>query len=362
MATTGTQTEATDPADLASNIADAALVRVVSRADGDGLAAAAILGSALAERDIPRHLTVASPSEATVPDSEPGTVTIDVETLEAAGTHDSVALDAYETAAAMGTDPDPGLAIAGAKAVHVPPQGQALTDAEAQGLAERAGVGIPTPDLVSGLAYSGWLHASFSGDEDATEAFLDEHDLRPIEEDRTHLADAIALAVTDTMAAERTTDALAQLLGPQTSPTAFETVGGYADVLRAAAASDPGRGLVALLGDVDEDRLLYHWRSYGESVHAAVSTVSTDGKLATGTVDAVNPADVARLAHGYRVEADRVAIEGPDSVALAASEASARAELEAAYPDTAVHGTTSLATVQTEAGLDPLESASEVTR
>lgn len=366
MATTGTPTAASEPADLANTLDGSALARIQSRADGDGLAAAAILGNALAELGIPRHLSVSPDVEPTNPDTETeaGAVTIDVRTLDAACNNNSLALCAYETAVAMGADPDPGMAIGGAITAHVTPRGNALADAEAQGLTERPGVAIPTPDLVSGLAHSSWLRAPFSGDEDATADFLDEHALRPIDgtEDRKRLASAIAFIVTESMAQERTTDALASALGPQTSPTAFETVGGYADVLRAVAARAPGVGLAALLDEVDEAALLDHWRSYGDAVHEAVSNISTDSDIATGIVEEVRPADVARLAHAYCVETKRVSVTGPTSIALAANDDAATSLLEAEFPDQPVRGTAQLATVRTDAGLEAIDSMSEVSR
>jgi hypothetical protein len=353
MATTESRATWT-PSELGAHLRGADRVRVVSRADGDGLAGAAILADALSALDIPRHLALAPTREAAAPrlDAAGTAVALGFDDLEQS-CGDSAALCAFETARELGTDPDPGLALAGAACAGVRPSDPAREAAREQGLTERPGLAIPTEDVTRGLAYTGLLHADFSGDEAATADFIADRDLPEPLDDAAHrdLASAVALRVTDGARPDRATAALATALGPRTSPTAFETIGGYADVLRAAAAMDPGAGLAALLGGVDEDTLLETWQAYGAALHEAVADLPTDDPVAS--VD-IAPADVARLGRDFRVDAARVVVAGPDSVALAA-ETNARSTLDAHYPDEQPAGTDTLATVQTT-DLGPAEA------
>ncbi|MFW6004491.1 MAG: hypothetical protein ACOCPV_02510 [Halodesulfurarchaeum sp.] len=364
MATTGT-TRAREPADLASDLRGADLVRVVSRADGDGLAGAAILGQALTDLGIPRHLALSPSRDAAAPrlESDGTAVALGFENVDGSCSGDSAASCAFDLARELGTDPDPGLALAGAASAGVPPEEPPLEAARKQGLTERPGLAIPTADVTAGLAYSGLLHADFSGDETATAAFLAELDFpeEPDADAHRNLASAVALEVAAGASTERATDALADALGPRTSPTAFETIGGYADVLEAAAAMDAAGALAALLGDTDEATLLDHWRNYGAALHDAVADLPAGGgAVELASVD-VPPAPVARLGRDFRVDAERLYVAGPDSIALATRKADARSRLESHFPDEQPAGTDTLATVQTTE-LDPIERAIEAER
>ncbi|MFB6085527.1 MAG: hypothetical protein ABEJ84_01760 [Halodesulfurarchaeum sp.] len=364
MATTGT-TRARKPADLASDLRGADLVRVVSRADGDGLAGAAILANALTAIGIPRHLALSPSRDAAAPrlDAEGTAVALGFEHFDGSCQGDSAAYCAFELARELGTDPDPGLALAGATCAGVSPAGPALETARDRGLTERPGLAIPTADVTTGLAHSGLLHADFSGDEAETADFLAGLDLpEPLDESgHRKLASAVALRVTEGTTTDRATAQLANALGPRTSPTAFETIGGYADVLAAGAAIDAGGALTALLGDTDETALLESWREYGVAVHEAVAALPAGNEtVELATVD-IPPLAVARLGRDFRVNAERLYVAGPDSIALATREANARSTLESHYPDEQLAGTDTLATVRT-ADLDPVERSVEAIR
>ena len=359
MATTETPEETGAPADLASQVRGADLVRVVSRADGDGLAAAAILGRACADQDLPRHVSVSPSREAaTARLEESGAgIALGFDGPDGFCSEDSAALCAYETAVALGANPDPGLALAGAVAAGVPPKGPALEAAEEQGIERRAGLSVPTTDVTTGLAYTGLLHADFSGDEEATSAFLEDLDLADPRDTQSHktLASAVAMEVTDGPTGKQAIESLQRALGPLESPGPFETVGGYADVLGAAASLDPGKGLVALLGSIDEDRLLDLWQTYGATLHEAVADLSeSDGEPLTTTVEDVSPLDVAGLGYTYAVDADRLYVSGSDSIALAAGEDNARSVLASKFEEESVTGTDTLATVATDADLEAI--------
>jgi hypothetical protein len=363
MATTGTATESRDPVNLASDLHDADLVRVVSRADGDGLAAATILGAALADRDIPRHLSLAPSRKRVAPrlEGDDTVIVLGFQGFEQSCNADSAAACAYELAQELGTDPDPGLALAGATVAGVPPADPALEAARDRGLTQRPGLAIPTADMATGLAYTGWLHAEFSGDEEATTKFLADLDLPEPMNEQGHrmVASAVALEATDTQPSERASTAIANAVGPRTTPTAFETIGGYADVLNAATKMDAGAALAALLTGA-ESRLLEMWQMYGAKVHEAVAELpQTETPVETATVEGIPPEDVARLGRDFRVPADRFYVEGPATIALATREETAIETLENRVPEAAVSGTNTLATVRTDADLGTLLADTE---
>jgi hypothetical protein len=353
MATTGTRADRSEPAALAGHLRGAECVRIVSRADGDGLAAAAIFGDALATLGVPRHLSMARAREAAAPRFEAAGTALapGFADLGPACPRDSAALWAFETARELGADPDPGLALAGAIAAGAPLQGAALKAVSQDGLERRPGVASPTTDVAEGLAYSGLLHAPFSGDEDAAAAFLDELD-RPTgqtDDSRTDLASAVALAATEDRISNRAVSQLHGALAPHPSPTDFATIEGYGDVLRAAARVEPGAALAATLGTVDAELLLDKWRSYGSDLHRAIEDLPADEDRVTAMVEAVSPRDVIRLGHAYRGPAAELAVAGPDSLALATTEREAVSVLEDRFTDARVTGSESMATVWTEA-------------
>ncbi|MGM0372640.1 MAG: exonuclease [Halobacteriota archaeon] len=367
MATTGTADENWTPDGLAGHLRGAPLARVVSRADGDGLAAAAILGRALAARNIPRHLSLSpTAADATTRISESGTaVALGFSVGDHACNPDSAALCAYAVARELGTEPDPGLAIAGAVAADVEPHGPALDAANERGLEHRPGLAIPTADPAVGLAHTGLVHADFSGSVEAAGDFLGPLDL-PAELDadaNERLASAVALAATDTARPDRATRAIEAAIAPRTSPTDFETVEGYADVLNASAAMAPGQALAALLGTQDRTTLRSLWEQYGTALHRAVEDLSqAESPVATGTVEAIPPRDVARLGRDFHVDADRLYVAGTDAVALATSEENARERLETAFPAAQITGTDRLATVRAETDLETVLTEVEPTR
>lgn len=359
MATTGTDGET---AGLAADLRGARLARVVSRADGDGLAAAAILGRALAAVGIPRHLSLAPSAAAAASRLEEAGTAVPLGVPDSDCRFESAARCAYAAARELGTDPDPGLALAGSVAAGIEPQGPALDAARERGMQVRPGLAVPTADLATGLAYSGHVHASFSGDRAAAQEFLDNLGL-PEELDeaaRERVASAVALEATDATA--RAATAIERALAPRTAPTGFETVGGYADVLSAAAARDPGRALAALLGSEDHETLVALWTDYGTALHDGVEAVTADGAVATGRVEAIPPRDVARLARDFAVPAERVYVAGPASIALATADPAARSLLETRFDSQQIAGTETLATVRTDSNVETVRDEIEANR
>lgn len=369
MATTGRSTDATPATDaVATLLRDAEFVHLVGRTDGDALAAAGILGTALDAIDTPYQVslaTSAADAEDRLLDGGPA-IGLGLDVGSAALTSGSVALAAFETAAGLDTstgadhEPDPILAIAGAVAGGYAPQGPALEAAKSQGVERRPGLGLPTADIGAGLAYSGWLHGSFSGDEQAAGAFLAELDL-PAELDadaHTRLASAVALDVTDSD--DGSVDSIERVLAPLGGPAPFETVEGYGDVLDALAMTDPGTGLSFVLGHADRSDAIDVWRDAGERLHRTLErlSVSTAGDTAAGSVEDVAPSRVARLVRDFRVSESSVLISGPDSIALATEEDDARELLGAVFDPLRVSGTSRLAVADETA--DPMDVTADI--
>lgn len=354
MATTGRSTDATPAPDaVATLLRDAAFVHLVGHENGDALAAAGILADALDALDTPYQVSLAS-STADAEDRllDGGTTLgLGLDVGDSALGPDSAALGAFETAAVLGTDPNPILAIAGAVAGGFVPQGPALEAAEADGVERRPGIGLPTADIGAGLAYSGWLRGSFSGDEQAAGAFLADLDL-PAELDadaHTRLASAVALDATGS--GSEGVGALDRVLAPLGASGPFETIEGYADVLDALAATDPGTGLAFVLGYEDRSAAIDAWKEAGERLHRTIErlSLSSESDVAFAEIEADAPRRVARLVRDFWAAGSAVVIRGQDSLALATHEDDARQLLGSVFDTSRVSGTESLAVVD-EAG------------
>lgn len=369
MATTGRSTDAVhDPERAATLLGDADFVHLLGRRDGDALAAVGLLGRALEGRDIPYQVSLAPHSAAAerrmMDQSLSVGAGLDAGDLRLA--HEAVSLEAYDIAAALDADPDPVLAIAGTVAGGTVPNGAAYDAAQEKGVTRRPGVGIPTADPAVGLAYSGLLHADFSGDEDAAQSFLDAldvaHDADAMEESEgtdeplnteeayTRIASAVALEVSESEHEGRTSRGLERLLAPLSSPGPFETVEGYADVLDALAHHDPGTGVAFILGDADRETALSSWKQAGARLHRAVVSLSLDQSdgVAVATVEDIDPTPVARLVRDFRVPERAVIVGNGESVALATTDRDAGSWLAETFEDGLVADGDTLATVETE--------------
>ncbi|MEF8828182.1 MAG: hypothetical protein V5A49_04065 [Haloarcula sp.] len=309
MSATGRKpTPATSPGDLAGSLREAAFVRLVSDATGEALAATGLLARAL--DDTPFQASVVRPFED--PDRTTETdITVAVGRTQPTADvtlTDRAAATAFETARELGATADPALALAGTIAAG-DVDGTVAEAAEQAGLERRPGVAVPGTDLADGLAHSTLFVAPFSGDADAAQATLADLGLGGESvpagdhsaDDHRRLASLVALAVTAD-APPRAADAVQRALRP-TAGGPFETVGGYADVLDAAAREQPGTAVALALGHeaVREDALAA-WRSHAARAHEAVSEATTgryDG-LFVARGDAMPTGTVARLFADYR--------------------------------------------------------------
>ncbi|MFB6219852.1 MAG: exonuclease RecJ [Halolamina sp.] len=325
----------------AETLASAPFVRVVAANDGDSLAAAGVLAGACEQRATPFQLRLGT-----------GSATEDAVTVAIGpvGVEGDVTLsrpaspEAYATANALGTDPDPILALAGTLAAgeRVEAAEAALRDAQdAERVQRRPGVAIPTDDYTVGLAASTRLHAPFSGDESAAAALLAE--LREGHDDSgdTDAADSFgrrlaSLVAIDTVTAEgatpRAAEQVERALRPYATPDGpFATLGGYADVLDAVSRTAPGAGIPLVLGRRsvgDEDTreaALDAWRSHGETVHRLLREAETARHhgLSVIRVPGSDPAAlpaVARLSRDFRAPEPTVLAVTDGAAAVAGAE------------------------------------------
>ena len=270
-------------------------------------------------------------------------------------------LRAYRIAVEISRDtgpaaPDPTLALAGIVADGANPAsvaGDLVETAEAAGtVVRRPGVAIPVDDVVDGLTHSTLLHAPFSGDRDATAAVLSSlslpdgaTDADTDAEPRRSVASCVALAVAgDDDATPRAADAVERALRPYATPEApFATLGGFADVLTAAAREQPGTGIALALGHGGPEAALDAWRTHGRAVHTGLDSASTtrhDGvfvaRVGGGTAGAPGRlATIARLAGDFRSPEPLVVVVGDGVAAISArasGAADAAATLVAAFP------------------------------
>ncbi|AXR78450.1 exonuclease [Natrarchaeobaculum sulfurireducens] len=351
-----------DQPPLTPGLESAGFVRLITRADGDALAASGIIARSLAERGTPFQVAVRrTVSQRTARMQAPDVG--DDELLIAVGAVDAevprvdapdrpATLAALELARDLETTPDPMLALAGLVAAGVEPgAGESewvLESAIDRDLVERRpGIAIPTAAPVDGLAYSTRLRAPWSGDREATADALGAVGVDPettsLEPDlRQTVGSVVALDVVGAKAAnERAADTVAQTLNPYATPAGpFETVGGYADVLEATARIEPGTGAALAMGHDAHEPALAAWRRYGRRAHEALSSASTgryDGlfvvEIDDGPVEAV-----ARIAAAYRSPEPTTLVVGPEEAALVAHEELSASTVERIARDLASEG------------------------
>ncbi len=337
----------------------AGFVRIVSRADGDALAAVGIVARALAERETPFQAavrpTVGSRTDRVADDDATETLAIgaiDGDARRLAPSDRPTTLAACDLARELGVEPDPVLALAGAFAAGVEPGAgeteHLLETARDRGLLERRpGVAIPTDD-VADLAYSTLCRAPWSGDGEATTESLADLDLDLDDEDLDdetwrRVGSLVALeAIGDESATERAAHAVGRVLNPHATPEGpFATVGGYADVLEATARVAPGTGIALAIGHDASESALEAWREHGRRAHDALDGASTgryDGLFVVGVDD--GPVEtVASVAARYRSPEPNVLAIGDGEAGIATLEArslggpleAASRELEADY-------------------------------
>ncbi|WP_246999440.1 exonuclease [Halosolutus gelatinilyticus] len=354
MSTEGRSAEQTS---AAAAIESASFVRFVTRADGDGLAASGLLARSLADRGTPFQVTIGrtvasrtAKAAASADTDRAGDETIVIGTADAdvprVGTTDRPAtFAACEIVRELGATPDPILALAGLAAAGIDPgAGESewlLEAARDRGLIDRRpGAVVPTADPVDGIAYSTRVRAPWSGDPEATREALGavadaaRDDPESLDgDDHRAIGSVVALdAVGDETASETAATAIQRALRPYATPDgAFATIGGYADVLAAAARTEPGTGAALTMGHDAVDPALSAWREHGRRAHAALDEASTgryDGLFVVGT-DGGPVEAIARVAAAYRSPEPTALAIGDGEAGLAAREDDLGATVEA---------------------------------
>lgn len=313
---------------LAGQLREAAFVRLVAADDGDSVAAAALLAGTLDEAGVPYQLSVTPVTDRFECQTEADLRVAIGRSVDA--TAETIGLDgpATETAHAVATEFGVNrldLALAGAVAATGHPGSDLSTAAAEAGIERRPGVGVPTADLATGLAYSTLVVAPFSGDVDAAESAVHEagidHGSDATTDERRKLASQVALAVAgDDAGTARGAERIERFLRPLVGGP-FETIPGYADVLETLAAEQPGLALAAALQRADRESVLDAWCGHAASAHGAVRTArySRHDGFTVVRCDGTPPVDtVARLVLSYRTPEPLVLVVG-DGVAAARS-------------------------------------------
>lgn len=328
MGRTGTGTAA-----AVETLESASFVHLLAHADGDSLAAAAVVARALDDDGRPFHLSVvrtAAEAERRVATTDADTtccvVGVDAPAAAAVrGTPRSAA--AATVATALGASPPATLSLAGVLAAGATPD--ALPDEATADVARHPGVGVPTADLADGLAHSTLVHAPYSGDASAASAALADLGV-----DATAAADgATGRRVASLLALDATTDAPAQAATAVTRALRphrggpLETVEGYADVLDLLARRAPGLATALALGHDVTDAARDAWRTAASAVHRAVREAEV-ARHSGVVVARVGDADVwtaARLLRDYRASEPAALAVGDGEAALATTDADAAA-------------------------------------
>jgi hypothetical protein len=348
MSTAGGHPE--DGADaLAEPLGSASFAHIVSHADGDSVAAAGVLGRALAARNVPYQVSVArtpADTDRRLDGAEGTTVALGLR----APTVDAEARAAPSAAAfgavrkLSGAEIDPALTLAGGLAAGRPPGSERVP---AGGFERRPGVAVPVADLADGLAHSTLLRAAWSGETDRARAALAELGLPAELGDgaRTKLASAVAIDATDD-APPRAAESVERALRPHVGGP-FETLGGYADVLECLARAAPGTATALALGHGVREAALDAWREHAAAAHAALD--AADGARYAGVcVYHGTPVwTLARLAREFDSPEPAALAVGKEAVALATTGRDARATLADEAPGGAA-GRSTLAYAETD--------------
>ncbi len=332
MAASGRATGATPaPEQTATALRDAPLVRILTRRDGDAIAAAGLLARTLADLDTPFHVApTASRVERArrVQQGDPEATTVAIGAVERADitiAGENATATAVAIARAADSDPAPTLALAGVIAAGGDPTTlpTVLDQAQAQGIHQRPGVGIPTSDPIDGVAASLWIHAEFSGHPDQLREELVTVGIDPdgwpfTESERRKLASLIAIRATEGPAPMRAATSINRLLRPYVGEGPFPTVEGYAEVLDAVAREHPGTAITVAIGETATDAAEQSWRTHAQAVHAAIDAASITrvDDLAVITTDTTRTLSTARVLQRSHVSAPVTVVIGSDSVAL----------------------------------------------
>lgn len=271
---------------IAAGLREARFVRVCARPDGAALAASGVLARACRDHAVPFQVRVAADPASAVVTPEDDTLSLTVGTPGGGYALDGgpvpLADRAAAVAAELGVETDPVLTLAGVVAGGDDPgvASVALDRATEAGRVERRpGVGVPTTDLVDGLAHTTLAHGPFSGDAAATRDLLGDDEvnadaLKHSGHRRVASLAAVAVAGAEE-ASRRAGDRVERLLRPYATPGGpFDTLAGYADVLDVVARERPGTGVALALGHDARTSAVDAWRAHAAAAHDLVRTAA----------------------------------------------------------------------------------------
>lgn len=302
MATTGrTEAEAPSNSDVAAQLHESSFVGLYPVRTGDAIAATGVLARSLDSCGIPYQVALAPlPAEPCRETDADVTVALGRpmdEGFDALGDDGPTSGRAFAIARELEeeTDRSPStatveLALTGVLSAGETPPADLLDAADEAGLDRRPGVGVPTANLIEGVAYTTGFHTSISGSPEETAETLagvdglegedagkaDAVDSGPAEAtDRT-----IASLVSLTVAADEELPAsgaqrFQRCLNTHES-SRYRTTAGFADVLRATAAVAPGTALELALGTAEQAVGLDCWRDVGQTVHSQIRDAETN--------------------------------------------------------------------------------------
>ncbi len=331
MATTGqTATVTPAPETTATRLQTASLVRILTRQTGDAIAAAGLLGRALTDFGVPFQITP-TPSRAErarrVERGDEEALTVAIGTVD----HADITIGGPQATTTVidilqeATDhnPDPLLALAGCVAGGIMPDAKPdlLGQAEATGLEQQPGVGLPTTDRTTGLAATLWLHGPFSGRPDRVETLLSDVGLtadEPLTDaKRKRLASLAAIGGTNGPYPEQAAATIDQALHPYVGGP-FETIAGYAEVLSVVSRDTPGVAIGVALGSDLVETARSIWASHAMAAHQGLRAATTEryGGLYVLVIEEGPAETIAALAHRVQSPEPTTLVVGPTRIAV----------------------------------------------
>ncbi len=330
MASSADSTARTSSPAVADAVRSARLVAVRARPTGDALAAAGLVARAARRMDTPFHLRATRQPTLSVdgttlllgyPDrvtpGVPGSDDDPDRPLRLSAGGESCTARVARSLRENGIEPAPVVTLAGQAAAGEEPTGTAL---ETTDVSRRPGVGVPTDDLATGLAFTTQLRLPVSNDRTGAAELVETTTATDGTDGRRRLASVVALDATE---AGTGTAAIQRVLHPHATDGPFESVEGYGDVLSGLAVADPSLGLAAATNpEPVADAALDAWQTHGQRVHRAMDDARTaryDGVFVcrveddrdTASLDAMGVLpSVARLAAAFRSPEPRTLVVG----------------------------------------------------
>lgn len=260
------------------SVDSADFVRIYTREIPDSLVAAGLLARYCYDQGIPFHVRtrgVTTPVPEDTDLSGEGTV----EVTFAGGTADTdrpVCCRVYEFLTEHDATPDSLYVLAGIAAADYDPATVAPSILEAAVDSEEPGIGIPTTDWITGLAYSTHQHTDYSGDVDATRAALEAFGISDPQaaSPKEYASFAAVTSVTSGISTSQSATGLNRFLTPHMIDHPYQSIEGYSDIIRVLSQPCPGHVLALAFPTPEYDSIRSHWQTYAEQAHNAVQTAT----------------------------------------------------------------------------------------